>query len=402
MSQLNFQYWALDRAGAESRGTLRAMDERDAYRRLAATGLTPTRLRVRREGGRSKVRGRRVKPGDIANFTYQFSVLLEARLPVVDCLRSIAEQEQNERLRAISLAMASSVQAGSTITQAMAPYERVFGTVYLETMRAAEQSGSTITVLAHLAEDVEEGLELRRALKGAVIYPVIVVVALVSAVMFLVTFVIPRFGEMFEKRGVDLPLLTRGMIAFGESVTGYWWVYLGVIGGGIAILRSMWSSAKGRRSIDRFLHRIPHVRGVLCGLGVSRFAGVFGISLSAGLGLIDGLEMGGRASGRPLLEKDAKTLVDRVRQGGRLGESLRSCDYLPPFAKQLIRAGEESGDLPRMCKIIAKYYTRETMHLAKSTATVLEPVLIAGLTIVVLIVALAVFLPMWDMVTIME
>lgn len=402
MSQLSFRYWAIDPRGGESRGVVRAMDERDAYRRVAAQGLTPTRIREERRGGKTRVRGGRVRPTEIANFTYQFSVLLEARIPVVECLRSIAEQEENERLKAIALAMASSVQSGSTITDAIAAHERVFGTVYVETMRAAEQSGNTITVLAHLAEDVESGLELRRTLKGAITYPIIVLVALFSAVMFLVTFVIPRFAGMFEQRGVDLPALTTALVAFGESVRGYWWGYLGVAAAVVFGLRSAWSRPKGREAIDRYLNKIPHLRGVLCGLAVSRFAGVLAIGLSSGIGLIESLEMSGRASGRPLLRKDAKLLVDRVRQGGRLADTLRSCGYLPPFARQLIRAGEESGDLPRMCRIVSKYYTRETMHLAKSTASVLEPVLIAGLTIVVLIVALAVFLPMWDMVTIME
>jgi len=257
-------------------------------------------------------------------------------------------------------------------------------------------------VLGHLAEDVEGGLELRRTLKGAITYPIIVVIALFSAVMFLVTFVIPRFATLFEQRGVELPILTEVLVGVGASVRSYWWLYLGAVVLIVFGLRTAWARPKGREFIDRVLNKVPHLNGVLCGLGTSRFAGVLGIGLSSGIGLLEGLEMSGRASGRPLLQKDSRMLMEEVRRGGRLGEAMRSCGYLPPFAKQLIRAGEESGDLPRMCRIVSKYYTRETMHLAKSTATVLEPVLIAGLTMVVLMVALAVFLPMWDMVTIME
>ncbi len=402
MSQMSFQYWALDQRGAPQRGEIRASDERDAYRRVAAQGLTPTRIRAA-VSGRSKRTGRgRVNPASIANFTYQLSVLLEARIPVVECLTSIAEQEENERLKAIAMAMATSVQSGSSITEAFESHSRVFGTVYVETVRAAETSGNTISVLSHLAEDVEGGLELRRTLKGAITYPIIVVVALFTAVMFLVTFVIPRFATLFEQRGVELPILTELLVGFGGSVRAYWWLYLGTIVMAVLGIRAVWGRPKGREFIDGLLNKVPHLRGVLCGLATSRFAGVLGIGLSSGIGLLEGLEMSGRASGRPLLLKDSRMLLDEVRRGGRLGDAMRSCGYLPAFAKQLIRAGEESGDLPRMCRIIAKYYTRETMHLAKSTATVLEPVLIAGLTMVVLIVALAVFLPMWDMVTIME
>lgn len=402
MSQASFQYWALDQRGATSRGVVRAANERDAYRRVTAQGLTPTRIRATSSERVGRSRGKRVSPASIANFTYQFSVLLEARIPVVECLTSIAEQEESPRLKAIAMAMATSVQSGSTITEAFEAHSRVFGSVYVETVRAAEQSGNTITVLAHLAEDVEAGMELRRTLRGAITYPIIVVVALITAVMFLVTFVIPRFATLFQQRGVELPLLTEVLVAFGSSVRGYWWLYLGAIAGAIFALRAAWATPKGREVIDSALNRVPHLRSVLCGLAASRFAGVLGISLSSGIGLIDALEMSGRASGRPLLRRDSQMLIDQVRRGGRLGEALRSCQYTPPFARQLIRAGEESGDLPRMCRIVARHYARETMHLAKSTATVLEPVLIAGLTMVVLMVALAVFLPMWDMVSIME
>lgn len=402
MSQASFRYWALDQRGAPSRGVVRAANERDAYRRVAAQGLTPTRIRAA-GSARSGRGGRgRVPAAAIANFTYQFSVLLEARIPVVECLTSIAEQEENVRLKSVAMSMASSVQSGSTITQAFEGHARVFGSVYVETVRAAEQSGNTISVLGHLAEDVEAGMELRRTLRGAVTYPIIVVVALFSAVMFLVTFVIPRFATLFAQRGVDLPLLTEVLVAFGSSVRGYWWAYLGALAAVILGLRAAWSRPRGREVLDAALNRVPHLRSILCGLAASRFAGVLGIALSSGIGLIDGLEMSGRASGRPLLRRDAQALIDQVRRGGRLGEALRSCGYMPAFARQLIRAGEESGDLPRMCRIVSRHYARETMHLAKSTATVLEPVLIAGLTGVVLMVALAVFLPMWDMVSIME
>jgi type II secretory pathway component PulF len=127
---------------------------------------------------------------------------------------------------------------------------------------------------------------------------------------------------------------------------------------------------------------------------------VLGIALRSGIGLIESLDMAGRASGRPLLMSDAKRMVAQVREGGRLRDVVAECAYLPGFVKQLISAGEESGDIPRLCKVIAHHFSRETKHLTKNLATVIEPILIAGLTVVVLVVALAVFLPMWDMVKI--
>jgi len=402
MSQAAFHYRALDGSGNESQGVLRAATKQDAYRRLAATGLTPVRIRkhVEREESHGRRRRRRVKSAEISHFTYQLSVLLEARIPVVDCFRSIAEQEQNETLRRIVLEIAARVQSGQTITSALEPHKRLFGSVYLETVRAAEQSGNMISVLAHLAESVEEQQEMRRLVKGALMYPMAVLVALTMAITFLIVFVVPRFGRMFVARGVELPFLTQALMTLGESVKSYWHVYTIVIGGIVVGGWRLWKLPKARSVIDRYLHRIPYLKGVLVGLAVGRFASVFGLCLGSGLGLIESLEMSGRATGRPMLMDDVSKMVQQVRQGGKLGDVLKSCAYLPGFVKQLLRAGEESAELTKMCRIIARHYSRETKHSTKNLSTVLEPVLIAMLTGAVLVVALAVFLPMWDMVSI--
>jgi type IV pilus assembly protein PilC len=246
---------------------------------------------------------------------------------------------------------------------------------------------------------IEQRQEMTRAVRSALTYPVLVVVALVVAIAFLVTFVVPRFAKMFMERGVELPALTRMLMAVGESVQGYWWAYLGVLIAGAIATKAAWGSPSFRLRADRVVARIPYVSRVLRGLALTRFSSVFGLSLGSGLGLIDSLELGGRAAGRPLLMRDARMLIDQVRKGGRLAEVLRDAEYLPPFARQLMSAGEQSAELRRMCDVISRHYARETSHLVKNAATVVEPVLIAGLTMVVLVVALAIFLPMWDMVT---
>ena len=136
---------------------------------------------------------------------------------------------------------------------------------------------------------------------------------------------------------------------------------------------------------------------MLQGLAVSRFVNIMGISLRSGLSLIEAIDMAGRASGRPLLQADAEKLRNQVNAGGRLVDKLKDCHYLPSFAKRMISAGEEAGELPKMCEIVAKFYDREVMHLAKNLTTVIEPVLVTGLVGIVLVVALAIFLPMWNM-----
>ncbi|MCK4871376.1 MAG: type II secretion system F family protein [Phycisphaerales bacterium] len=400
MNQLAFEYRALDRHGATSRGVTRAMSQEEAYRKLAAANLTPVKLRLIK----NKVRGRRkrITSRDISHFTYQLSVLTEARIPIADGLTSIADQEPNRALATVIEDIAQRIVAGNTITDALSAHHRLFGEIYIETIRAAEKSGNIIKILGHLAELLEKQTDTNQQVKSALMYPLMVVISLGLAVIFLMMFVVPRFAEMFAERGVPLPLPTRIMIGGSELICGYWWLFaVGGIGGIVGLKRA-WRSPQGRATIDRYLHRVPYLRQILIGLGVSRFAHVFGLGLSSGLGLIECLEMSGRASGRPLLRRDTEKMVEQVNSGGRLSDVLMACSYFPGFAKRMITAGEESAELPKMCSIVARHYTRDVEYLAKNIGTVVEPVLIAGLAVVVLGLALAIFLPMWNMMALIE
>lgn len=404
MSQLAYQFEAVDARGKASRGVIRAATKQDAYRRIAAGGVTPVRIaEAKAQAGSllSRLRSR-IRPQDVAHFTYQLSVLLEARIPVVECFRSIADQEPNAKFRTVILDIAAAVQSGKTITEALSVHQRLFGEVYLQTVRAAEASGNMIKVLAHLAEQVEEQAEMRRLVKGALMYPATVVAALGLGSAFLITFVVPKFAEMFRGRGVPLPFLTEALDTIGTSVRGYWYVYLLGVALMGWIVKASFKHPQSRGLIDRVLNRTPVIGGVLTGLAISRFSSVFGLCLSSGLGLIETLEMAGKASGRPVLQKDVQIMIRQVKSGGKLGDALQMCAYMPGFVKQLFRAGEESAELGRMCQIVTRHYGRETRHLVKNLATIIEPVLIAMLTGVVLMVALAIFLPMWNMASLMN
>lgn len=399
----NFRYRAVDKSGQSARGVISAPSREDAYRRLVATGLTPLMVRQTRAAARRFIqRNEKIRARELVHFTHQLAVLMEARIPIVDCFRSIGEQASNNTLRAMCNDIAASVQSGKGICDSMQAHSSVFGTVYLETLRAAERSGNMVKVLAQLAEMVEEQHEIRRQIKGALMYPIAVIVALTLASGFLVTFVVPRFAHMFASRGVKLPLLTQLLMQVGDGVKANWyWLLLGVVLLVFGFRRAMATQA-GRLAFDRVIHRVPYLNEFIIGIASARLASVLGLGLSSGLGLVESLEMGGRSAGRPMLLADIRMLVRGVQQGRRLGESLALCSYLPRFVRQLLRAGEDAGELPRMCGVISRHFTRETRHMAKNASTIIEPVLIAGLTGVVLVIALAVFLPMWDMVSIME
>lgn len=395
MSQIAFRYRALDAHGAPTRGRVQAKNQQDAYRHLTAAGMRPLTL-VEDRPWFGQSRGK-VTLKDLSYLTHQLSILTESRIPLVDGLRSMAEQEPNASLRNIITQIADQIEAGHSMTEALAPHRELFGDAYVQTMRAAERTGNVSEVLSRLATMLERQYEAAKSVKGALMYPVCVVLALAFAVAFLMIFVVPRMAQMFSNRGVALPLPTQLVIGFSAFLRGYWYLCVAGIFGGIWGFRRAWRHRTSRERIDGLFHRLPFVRDILRGYAISRFTTVLAISLRSGLNLIEALDLGGLASGRPLLQKQIQKLRDQVNSGGRMAEYIGECSYLPALSRRMLATGEESGDLPKLCDIVSNHYEREVAHLAKNVTTVIEPVLIIGLAAIVLIVALAIFLPMWNM-----
>lgn len=394
MTATAFRYIAVDKAGARRRGVTHAPTRADAFRQVSAAGLTPLSLR---EGGEARVAQRgRISPKDLARFTYQLSALVGARIPLSDGLRSIADQEPNPRFRAVVGNIADRIEAGGRIAPSMAVHRAVFGDVYVEILAAAEETGNLGKALDYLGELLERSQETRQQVRSALMYPICVSATLAAAVLFLIGFVVPKFATMFAQRGMTLPALTQVLAWLGGSLHDFWWAYLGAAATLVFLVRYLWSRPTARLAIDRSLHRVPYLKDILVGLAVSRFTRVLGMSLGSGLGLIQSLDMAARAAGRPMLSRDADELVAMVRGGQRLSDGLASCRYLPTFVTRMLSAGEEAGELPKMCAAVSRSYDREAAALTKNLATVIEPVLIVVVAAIVLVVALAVFLPMWD------
>ena len=392
MSAAQYAYTAVDKTGIKRRGVTRATSEADAYRRLAAQGLVPVTLKPQLPGFFTAS----VSPKQIAEFTFQFSVLASARIPLGDGLRSIAEQEKPGKLRTVIETVADRIEAGDNIAAALGEHSDVFGETFVATIRAAEQSGNLSKALEYLAEMLDRQEELRQNVKSALMYPMIIIGVLSLAVTFLIGFVVPRFAKIFASRGVELPLLTQVMVGIGNFMQAWWWALLLGARVSLFVARGLLVRPGVRRGLDLAAHRIPFVRDILIATGVSRFARVFGLCLSSGLNLLDSLELAGRSSGRAMLIDDIRTVATQVRSGGRIAAVMESCRYLPPFARRMIASGDEAAELPRMCAVIARQFERDAAVRSKRLSTVIEPVLVVVVAAIVLVVALAVFLPMWS------
>ncbi len=400
MTARTFTYKGIDAQGKRRSGTVKADSESSACDMVMHEGITP--ITVKPQGKRASLAssGARVTPHDIAALTREMSVLVEANIPIARGLRSIAEHEKKTNLRDMVNDIADQVEAGEKLTAAFGKHRAVFGDVYIETIRAAEKSGTLAEVTSHLADMLERNIETSSQLKRAMTYPMIVVAFVILALSVIVVFVVPRFAVIFETNNVALPLATRIITAIGDTVRSYWWaIGLGVIVAGWTAIQS-WRSDKGRFRIEAAALRLPYIGKMLTAITAARFARVLSIGLDSGIDVIESMSVAGNATGRPVFAKECTELCDRMRAGESMEHVLVDSKRLPSFARRLLGAGKDSAELSAAGRIIARHYDRISDHLAKNINTIIEPLITIAIAGIVLLVALSVFLPMWKMVSI--
>ncbi len=399
MSTLSFTYHAVDQGGKRRSGRIDATNEQGAFQMLLEQGLTP--LKIRESKARlSLLRARRITQQEIATLTREMSVLLEANIPIGRGLLSIAEHEKNPALRDMIFDIASMIESGDKITSAFSRYEHVFGDVYIETLRSAEKTGQIGPVASHLADMLERNIETTQQIKRALTYPLIVVGFVILALSVIVIFVVPKFAKIFEANGVELPLTTRIVRTLGVSMTQYWWVYVLVSAVGIFTLVKAWRSDRGRFRIEKFLHRLPYIGTMFTAVTTARFSRVMSIGLESGIEVIEAIEIAGGSTGRPVFQAECVRMCDRMRSGESLTDVINRAHGLPSFARRLYGSGKDSKELARAGSIIARHYDRQSDHLAKNINTIIEPMITMAMAGIVLLVALSVFLPMWQMISI--
>jgi len=399
MSATAFKYQAVDHAGARKSGRLDARNEESAFQMLIEQGLTP--LTVKQSTFRKPSLGtRRVSQLEVATLTREMSVLVEASIPIGRGLMSIAEHEKNPTLRDMIYDIATMIESGEKITLAFAKYTCVFGEVYIETLRSAEQTGQIGPVASHLADMLERSIETNQQIRRALTYPVIVICCVILAISVIVIFVVPKFATIFEANGVELPLTTRVIRAMGVSLVAYWWGYLTVLFIAVVAIIKSWKSNSGRLRIERILQGTPYIGKMLAAVTTARFSRVLSIGLDSGIEVIEAIEIAGSSTGRPLFQNECVRMCDRMRSGESLPDVINGAQGLPSFARRLFGSGKDSKELAKAGDIIARHYDRLSDHLAKNLNTFIEPMITIAMACVVLLVALSVFLPMWQMISI--
>ena len=398
----NFRYRVRDRMGKSIGGTIDAPTLQIAGERLYHLGYLPITVEEERSTDSFDIakiwlRFQKVKLEELIFFSQQLSTLYKAGLPLLTGLGSLAEQTENKKLKPILEAVRRQIEGGSTLFEAMSRYPEVFPQVYTNMVRAGETSGRLGESLDRFISLAEREIKTRQRVKEATRYPKIVIFSVLIAFAILLTFVIPRFAEIFAQFKTPLPLPTRVMIQINTIFHTYWYLVLSALFGIPLLIRNYLRTEKGRYSWDRFKIRIPVFGPLLLKIALSRFAYTFAILNRSGIPILQTLEITASTINNVHLAQSITEIMHKVREGRSLSDALKESEKFTPLVIQMVAVGESSGTLDEMLMRITEYYDIEADNAIKKMSTYIEPSLILFLGVVVLLLALAVFLPWWDM-----
>ncbi|HEY8833683.1 MAG TPA: type II secretion system F family protein [Gemmatimonadaceae bacterium] len=339
-----------------------------------------------------------IKTRDVVIFTRQFSTMINSGLPLVQALTILAEQTDNKALAEVTKKVVFDVESGNTVADALSKHPRAFTNLYVNMVAAGEAGGILDTILMRLATFLEKNDALVRKVKGAMIYPTVIMSVAAIAVVVLLIFVIPVFAGMFASGGMALPLPTRIVIGASGFLKAYWWILGAIIIGGGYMGKKYYATNSGKLVIDRFMLRVPVLGDVLRKSAVSRFTRTLGTLISSGVSILEGLEITAKTAGNRVIQDAIMLSRSSIAGGDTIAQPLQKSKVFPPMVISMIAVGEQTGGLDEMLSKIADFYDEEVDAAVSNLLSLLEPIMIVFLGVVVGGMVVAMYLPIFDMV----
>ena len=386
-----WKYNGSDASGRSVGGSIDARTRNDALTGLRRRGFQHLEVRRVRRSRTASRPG--VRKGELELFTRQLATMISAGLALLECLEILREQAESPNFRATLSGVIDEVRSGSDLSRALARYSKVFGAIYISMVRAGEASGSLDEILVRLAEYLEANARLRREIKSAMTYPVVSLFLVTGITGFLMIAIVPRFKEIFDGLGVELPGITQAVM--GTSL----WMKDNVLVtiGALVVMFLMFSAWKrspsGRRIWDRFILRVPVFGPLFRKVALSRFSRTFSTMIRSGVPILGSLEIVGQTAGNTVIQSAVERSMDSVRQGETLAGPLGEESVFPPMVVRMIGVGERSGALEALLEKISEFYDQQVETEVKSLTSLIEPLLIAVMGLLVGGIVLAVFLP---------
>ena len=399
-----FAYSGRTRAGQTVSGE-RVADTMDAavaaLRRdqIMVTRIDQAKAKAAAASKKAAKGGAKVPAKNLAIFTRQFSVMIDAGLPLVQCLDILGKQEPHKNFAAVILKVREDVEAGAALADAMKKHPKTFDALYSNMIAAGEAGGILDTILKRLALYIEKAVKLKGEVKSAMIYPVAVILIAVVVVAAILWKVIPTFAQLFAGMGAQLPLPTRIVIAASDALVAYGWMVLIALGGIAYGIKSYYATEPGRRMIDGILLKAPILGNILRKVAVARFCRTLSTLMASGVPILDGLDITARTAGNAIIEDAIQVTRTSIERGETISSPLRETNVFPSMVVQMINVGETTGALDAMLSKIADFYEEEVDMAVAGLLTLMEPVLIAFLGVIVGGIVIAMYLPIFDLIS---
>lgn len=399
-----FEYKALDAKGRQKKGVLEGDTSRQVRQQLREKGLVPIAVNQTSGQGKktaaapSKLTFRRgISTNELALITRQLATLVQASMPLEECIKAVAEQNEKPRLKNILLAVRSRVVEGYTLADSMAEYPYVFDQLFRAMVAAGEKSGHLDSILNRLADYSENRQQMRSKLQQAMIYPLMLTLVAVSVVAFLLATVVPKIVDQFVQMNQGLPAITEVLLAASNFVQHWGLLVVIVIVALIALIKTALKKPAFRMKWDRAILRIPVIGKVARGLNTSRFARTLSICASSAIPLLDGMKVASDVMTNTYVNKKILEAADRVREGSSLRISLEKTALFPPMMLHMIASGERSGELEQMLTRAADNQDRDFESLVNMALGVFEPLLIVVMAGVVMFIVIATLMPIIEL-----
>jgi type IV pilus assembly protein PilC len=394
-----YTYKGTDKKGSTVSGEANATSKAELQNQLRRQQITPTKMSEKGKEFNLPTFGAGVDSKELAVFTRQFSVMIDAGLPLVQCLEILAGQQENKTFQKVLTATRGSVEGGATLSAAMRVHPKVFDALYVNMVEAGETGGILDTILQRLSSYIEKNVKLKRAVKSAMVYPIGVISIAGAVITLLLWKVVPIFATLFAGLGVDLPLPTKIVIQLSNFVGSIFGllILVGIIGTGIGI-KVWYGTQQGRYVLDSIVLKLPVIGLLMRKIAVARFTRTLGTLIASGVPILEGLDITAKTAGNAVVERALQRVRKSLEEGKTLTEPLKDSEVFPGMVTQMISVGEQTGAMDAMLQKIADFYEEEVDAAVKDLLTALEPVMIVFLGVVVGGVVISMYMPLFSLI----